>query len=49
MINNFVYILITAILILVIFLAIKAIKRGIQAKKKLNKNYNYYNENEKKK
>ena len=40
MISNFVYILITAILVLVTIIAIKAIKRGIEAKKKLNKNYN---------
>tara|TARA_B100001540_G_C15447507_1_gene479585 strand:+ start:464 stop:628 length:165 start_codon:yes stop_codon:yes gene_type:complete len=39
MINYIVYIVIILILVLVLVIAIKAISRGIEAKKKLNKNY----------
>ena len=41
MINYIVYIIITIILVLVLVLAIKAINRGIEAKKKINKKYDY--------
>ena len=41
MINYIVYIVIILILVLVLVIAVKAIIRGIEAKKKLNKNYDY--------
>ena len=41
MINNIVYSIIIIILVFVFVIAIKAIKRGIEAKKNLNKDYNY--------
>tara|TARA_X000000368_G_scaffold79749_1_gene59708 strand:+ start:139 stop:294 length:156 start_codon:yes stop_codon:yes gene_type:complete len=43
MITYIIYIVTIIILALVSVLAIKAIYRGIEAKKKLNKDYNYEN------
>ncbi len=40
MISNIVYALIICILIFVFFIALKAMKRGIQAKQKINKKNN---------
>tara|TARA_Y100000768_G_C23751710_1_gene574209 strand:- start:523 stop:693 length:171 start_codon:yes stop_codon:yes gene_type:complete len=39
MINYIVYILIISILIFIFLIALKAMKRGIEAKQNLNKNY----------
>ena len=41
MINYIVYILIISILIFIFIIALKAMKRGIQAKQNLNKNFKY--------
>ncbi len=48
MIIYIIYILILIILIFVSFIATKAIKRGIEAKKKINKNINIDNFSKKK-
>jgi len=41
MINYVVYILIVSILIFIFIIALKAMKRGIEAKKNLNQNSNF--------
>tara|TARA_B100000475_G_C14940394_1_gene291331 strand:+ start:456 stop:599 length:144 start_codon:yes stop_codon:yes gene_type:complete len=43
MISYIVYIAITIILVLVSIIAIRALKRGIKAKKNINKNKDYNN------